>query len=77
MDSVGETAVVPLGAPPVSNPVPVQLVASVLLQVKSLEPPRAIVVGLALNVTATRGPIVSVAFAGGLVVPPLPAQITE
>jgi hypothetical protein len=66
-----------LGAPPVSKPVPVQLVASVLLHVRSLEPPRAIVVGLALSVTVTGGPIVSVAFAGGLVAPPLPLQVTE
>ena len=73
----GITATVPFTAPPVENPTPVQLVASVLLQVKSLEPPSGMSVGTAASAAVTAGPTVIVCAAGELVAPPAPSQVTE
>jgi hypothetical protein len=75
--TAGETWTLPLAAPPVEKPVPVQLVASVLDHVRSLAPPSAIVVGDAPIVAVTAAPTVTVALAGVLVAPPAPVQVTE
>ena len=73
----GVTGVLPAGAPAVAKPVPVQPVAFVLLQVRSLVPPSAIVAGVATSEPVT-GPItVIVRSAGALVPPPAPSQVTE
>ena len=77
VELVGETGTVPFARPPVEKFVPVQLVASVLVQVRLLEPPWAMVVGSATSVALTGGPTVTVVSAAGLVVPPLPLQVTE
>jgi hypothetical protein len=70
----GDTLRVPFGAPPVSNPVPVQLVALALPHSRSLEPPSAIVSGVAVSEAVTAPPTVTVAVAGALIAPPSPAQ---
>ena len=74
---VGETATLPLAAPPVAKPVPVQLVAFVLPQASVLDPPRAMVPGVAVRDAVGAGPTVTVALAGVLVAPPAPLQVTE
>jgi hypothetical protein len=73
---VGETCTDPFVAPPVSKPVPTQLVALPLLQPRSLEPPGAIESGVAVSETVTAGPTVTVTFAGALVAPPAPAHVS-
>jgi hypothetical protein len=75
--ALGVTVSVPLVAPPVAKPLPVQLVASVLFQVSRLLPPLAIVVGDAVRVAVTAAPTVTVAFAGALVALPGPVHVTE
>ena len=69
----GETGTVPLASPPVSKPVPVQPVASVLLQVRSLDPPSAMVSGAAPSVAVMAGPIVTVALSAAW--PPGPVHV--
>jgi hypothetical protein len=73
----GETPTVPLVALLVEKPMPVQLVALVLLQLRSLVPPGAIVSGVAVSDAVTTSPTVTVAVAGGLVAPPAPRHVTE
>ena len=78
--TVGVTTTVPppTGCAPLQDASPtldaVQLVAFVLLHVRSAEPPSAIVVGLAEMNACTAGPTVTVTVAGGLVAPPAPVQ---
>ena len=70
-----------IGWPPVQLGSPalaaVHAVALALPQVSSLEPPSAIVVGLAAIAAVTAGPTLTVCSAGGLVAPPAPVQVTE
>jgi hypothetical protein len=68
---------VPLVAPPVEKPTPVQLVASVLDQSRSLAPPSGMALGVAVSVAVTAAPTVTVALAVLLVAPPAPVQVTE
>ena len=71
---VGVTGALPLGAPAVVKPTPLQLVASVLDQLRSLVPPLAIVVRLALRVAVGAGITVTDVAIGALVAPPAPRQ---
>jgi len=73
----GETEMLPLGAPAVENPVPVQLVAFVLFQRSVLEWPRAMLPGVAVRDAVGAAPTVTVALAGVLVAPPAAVQVTE
>ena len=74
---VGETDTLPLAAPAVEKPVPVQPKALVLLQASVLDPPEAITPGVAVSDAVTAEPTVTVAFAGAVVAPPAPVQVTE
>ena len=73
----GLTTRFPEVAPAVSKPVPLQLVAAVLLHCSVLEPPAAIAVGVALSIAV--GAAVTVTFALALLLgaPPAPLQTTE
>jgi hypothetical protein len=73
---VGETSTWPLTAPPVEKPTPVQLVALVLLHARLLEPPRAMVSGVAVSDAVMAGPTVIVKSAESFA-PPEPSQSTE
>ena len=75
--AVGATSTLPLVAPPVSKPVPTQLVASVLDQVSWLVPPTGIVEKSAESVAVTAAPTVTVVFAARLCAPPAPEHVTE
>ena len=55
----------------------VQLVAFVLPQVSSLDPPAAMALTEAESSAVTAGPTVTVALAAGLVAPPAPVHVTE
>ena len=77
MVAVGVTGTLPALRPPVSKPVPAQPVASVLLQVSTLDPPRAIDDGSAASVAVMAGPTVIVVPAGALVAPPAPVHTIE
>ena len=73
---VGETETLPLAAPPVEKPVPVQLVALVLLHASVLDPPEAMALGVAVREAVGAGPTVTIALAGALVAPPAPVQVS-
>ena len=73
---VGETGTEPLAAPPVSKPVPTQLVALVPVHVSVDVPPSAIAGGVAPRVAVTLPPTVTMACAMGLLAPPLPLHVT-
>jgi hypothetical protein len=73
---VGVSWTLPLVAPPVVKPVPVQLVAFALVQARSLLPPSGTEEGVAVRVTVTAGPTVTVTLAGVLVAPPGPPQVS-
>ena len=75
--TAGAIEIVPLGAPPVENPVPVQLVALVLLQLRSAAPPSGTALGVVDKVAATAGITVTVTSTGVLAAPPAPPQTSE
>ena len=75
--AVGVTVTLPLTAPPVSKLVPTQAVASVLLHVSWLLPPRGIASTSAPRVAVTAGPTLTVWRTGAVVAPPAPVQVTE
>jgi len=75
--AVGETETLPLAAPPVMKPVPVQLVAFVLLHASVLDPPAAMVPGVAVSDAVGEGVTVTIALACRLVAQPPPVQVTE
>jgi hypothetical protein len=75
--TAGEIEMLPLGAPLVEKPVPTQLVALVLLQLKSAEPPIGTALGVVANVADTAAMTVTVTSTGVLVAPPAPAQVSE
>jgi hypothetical protein len=72
---VGDTGTVPVTLPPVEKPMPVQLVALVPFQVRSLEPPGAMSGGSADSVTETAGPTATVAVISS-VAAPAPVQVS-
>jgi len=74
---VGETETLPLAAPPVEKPVPVQLMAFVLPQASVLDPPSAMVSGVAVSDAVGAGVTVTVVLTGVVVAPPAPVQVTE
>jgi hypothetical protein len=75
--TVGEIEMLPLGAPPVEKPLPTQLVALVLLQARSAEPPIGTALGVVVNVAETASITVTVTSSGVLVAPPAPLQVSE
>jgi hypothetical protein len=74
--AAGETAMLPLVAPPVEKPVPAQVVAFALDQLRLLVPPAPMVPGVADSWAVTLPATLMVTLAVGLTAPPAPTQIS-
>ncbi len=75
--TVGAIDMLPLGAPLVEKPLPTQLVALVLPQLRSEAPPIGTALGVVVNVAEIAAITVTVTSTGVLEAPPAPLQVIE